>query len=464
MFFRLVIFFGILWSPFSFQNTHATEAAQGAQGSEVRLLSVDGVINPLTARYLEREVRSAEEAGVEAVVLMLDTPGGLETSTREMSQTLLGANVPVIVYVAPAGAHAASAGMFITLAANIAAMAPGTNIGSAHPVAIGGGAPGEPPSESPEGEEIDPIAAKIIEDVAALARSIARERGRNADWAEEAVRRSVSVTAYEALELNVIDEVAIDLAGLLQQVDGQELTLRDRAVILATADAEIIESPMNLAERILHIITNPNIAYLLLTIGFIGIIAELYSPGMFFPGITGVISLMISFVGMGSLPLGWAGIALIGLAIALFLAELLTEGIGVFGIAGLVSFVFGSLMLYEPLSPVSPAMPVVRVSPRLIVAMSVLIVGFFMWILRAVARARKRPVTTGIEGLKGMSGQAMTDLSPSGLVRVAGEEWSAELSMGEKLVRKGQEIEIVDVQGVRLIVKRKLAHLKKPAA
>ncbi|MBI4321225.1 MAG: nodulation protein NfeD [Chloroflexi bacterium] len=411
---------------------------EGAAGGEIRLLEIDGVINPLAAQYLARGVREATDAQAGLVVLRLNTPGGLESSMREMTQTILNSPVPVVVYVTPAGARAASAGMFITLAAHIAAMAPGTNIGAAHPVGIGG--------------ETDPVMTeKLVSDAAALARAIAAARGRNAAWAERAVRESVSVTAEEALDLGVIDLVANDLGELLTRIDGRRITTSTGEITLRTAEAQLVESPMTLPERILQTIADPNIAYILLTIGFIGIIAELYNPGALFPGIVGAISLILAFAAFGSLPINWAGVLLILLAIGLFIAELYTEGIGILAVGGIIAFILGSLMLYTPLTPTSPTMPEVSVSPLLIAIMTAGIAAFFVLVLRAVLQSRRTPVVTGIQGLIGHTGVAISDLMPAGIVRVDGEQWSA-LAETEP-IRAGEEVQVTGVAGVTLKVR-----------
>ncbi len=413
----------------------------GAAGGEVRLLVIDGVINSLTARYLKRELRRAAEEGIEATVLRLNTPGGLESATRAMAETMLNARVPVVVYVAPAGARAASAGMFITLAAHVAAMAPATNIGAAHPVGLGGG------------QANAALEAKLVNDAAALARAIAVARGRNAAWAERAVRESVSITAAEALKLDVINLVAADLAELLRRIDGREVKTAAGVVTLETAAARIVERQMSLPERILQTIADPNIAYILFTIGVIGLIAELYNPGMLFPGIAGAIALLLALAAFGSLPISWAAVLLLLLAIALFVAELFTEGLGILGVGGIVAFVLGSLMLYTPLTPKSPAMPDVQVSPWVIAAMTAVFAGFFFLVLRALFRARHAPLAAGIEALVGRIGVAVSDLTPAGTVQLDSEKWSAVAE--DAIIRAGEKVTVVGVEGVTLRVVRR---------
>ena len=422
-------------------TAHAGRTAlRGQAEGDVRFLEIDGVINPLTARYLAREVQAAADAGSRLVIVRLDTPGGLESSMREMTETILGSPVPLVVYVAPPGARAASAGMFLTIAAHVAAMAPGTNIGAAHPVGIGGA-------------QTDTVmAGKLVNDAAALGRAIAETRGRNAEWVEQAVRQSVSITSNEALEENVIDLVARDLDELLRLLDGRTIATPAGEVTLRTAGASIVESPMRLTERILHAITDPNIAYILFTLGVVGLMAELYNPGTLFAGLTGVIALVLAFTAFGSLPIGWAGVLLLLVALGLLLAELYTDGVGILATMGIIAFVLGSLMLYTPVRPVSPAMPDVGVSPWVIVVMAITIGGFFALVLRAIGRARRAPVATGAQALVGRTGIATSDLTPGGKVSLDSEVWSAVADVGT--IAAGERVEIVAVEGVTLRVKR----------
>ena len=409
-------------------------------GREVRLLTIDGVINPLTARYLERELHEAASARAELVVLRLNTPGGLESSMRRMTEAILASQVPVAVYVAPPGARAASAGMFITIAAHVAVMAPGTNIGAAHPVGIGGA----------RADSV--MTGKVVNDAAALARALAAERGRNAAWAEEAVRRSVSITATEALERDVIDLIAPDLDKLLRQLDGRQVRTAAGQVTVRTAAARLIEQPMRLHERLLHVITDPNVAYLLFTIAMVGIMAELYNPGMIFPGVTGAVSLVLALVAFGSLPINWAGVLLLLLAAGLTIAELYAEGFGVFGVGALAAFVLGSLMLYEPFGVPSPALPAVRVSPWLIAATAAGMSAFLVLVVRALVRVQRTPVVVGPQALVGRAGVALSNLEPTGQVRVDGEVWSAVAE--DEAVRAGESVEVAAVEGVTLRVRR----------
>lgn len=406
---------------------------------EVHVLVIDGVINALTARYLEQGLRGADRAHAVAVVLQLNTPGGLETSMREMMQVILASPVPVIVFVAPAGARAASAGMFVMLAGHVAAMAPATNVGAAHPIGLGA--------------QRDSVALeKVVNDAAALARSIAAERGRNADWAEKAVRESVSVGAEDAVNLNVADFIARNVEDLLGRVDGRTVRTVAGEVTLRTAQAPLERVPMSLPTRILHILADPNIAYLLMSLGTIGLIAELYSPGMLFPGITGVICLILAFVSFGSLPINWAAVLLLLLAAGLIIADLYIEGVGLLSVGGVIAFVLGSLMLYRPIAPVSPTMPDVRVSRWLIMAMTAGMISFLVLVGRALIGAQRAPVTTGVEALVGRTGVAVSELRPTGTVRVNSERWRA-LAQAEAIAA-GEPIRVTGVDGVTLRVAR----------
>jgi len=427
-----------------------TIAADAPAPPTVWVLNIDGVINPLSARYLRNHLRDAHRGPMPgAIILELNTPGGLESSMREMIQDMLASRIPIAVYVTPQGGHAASAGMFLTVAAHIATMAPGTNIGAAHPVILGGG----PDNQDEQG--VAPMAEKVVNDSAALARSLALERGRNTEWIESAVRKSVSITATEAASMNVVDWVSPNRAELLARLDGKKVKTAAGLMTIRTRDAAVIEKEMNLAERILHAITDPNIAYLLLTIGFIGLLAELYSPGMIFPGVTGVISLLLAFAAMGSLPINWVGLALLGLGIGLLILELQTEGFGFLGIGASVAFVLGSLILYRPLEVTSPSLPRVALNPWLLTGVTLFLLGFMGLVLRAVIRSRHLPIASGPQALVGLTATVTEDLAPRGRVRLGTEEWSAALVSEEPTIAAGTQVEIVAVEGVTLVVRQK---------
>lgn len=406
--------------------------AQAASGPVI-VLRMRGVINPFSARYLERGLRLAAREDARALVIILDTPGGLETAMRDMVQSLLESPVPTIVYVSPGGARATSAGMFILLAADVAAMAPATHVGAAHPVSVGG--------------EIDEESlAKAASDASALVRSLASRRGRNVEWAELAVRENLSVTAEEALELNVIDLVAEDRDDLLRQLGGPQLG--DATLDLGGAMVQTIQ--MNLGEQFFHAVTDPNIAYLLLSLGTLFLLAELADPGLSVAGVGTVLCYVVAFMGLGSLSVNWAGIALLVLSMAFFITGLFTDTELVVTIVGTVPFVLGSLLLFAPFRPLSPATPAVRVSPWLIGVMALSIVGFNLLVLRAILAAIEQPPQSGAERLIGQQGRALSDLTPTGQVRVDLQDWSAVTVQGE--IRAGDVVQVVDVVGVRLQV------------
>jgi membrane-bound serine protease (ClpP class) len=420
----------------------APEDGGTAEAGSIRVLTIDGVISPVSTRYLLRELQAAQRANAPLVVLELNTPGGLESSMREMTQALLASRVPVAVYVTPGGARAASAGMFITLAGNVAAMAPGTNIGAAHPVSVGGG--------DGSGGQDEVRSRKVLNDAAALARSLASERGRNAAWAESAVRESASITAEEARAMNVIDLIAANRAQLLERLDGLEVTTAGGTAIIRTAGVPVEERPMTTLERILEVVIDPNVAYLLFMLGLAGLAAEVFSPGLLVPGILGGLCLILAFVAFGSLPINWGGVLLLVIAVGLLATELMTSGFGFLGGAGIVALLLGSLLLFSPLSPPSPAAPNVKVSPWLVAVVGAGMAAWFLFVLRALARSRRAAVRMGPETLVGKEAVTLTELAPRGRVLVDSEEWTAE---ADERVRPGRLVRITGVEGVTLRVR-----------
>jgi membrane-bound serine protease (ClpP class) len=423
------------------------QAAPGARApapGAVHVAEIRGIINPAVADYLERALADAAVQDAALVVVKLDTPGGLETSMRAMIQDILASPTPVAVYVTPAGARAASAGLFILAASHIAVMSPSTNTGAAHPVPLGGG-------------DSDAVMdAKVVHDAAASIRSLMELRGRNAAWGEQAVRESVSITENEALALNVIDLVAVNLDELLLWADGRTILTTAGEVTLNVANAPLHEASMTWAEQFLHVLTNPNIAFILLSVGSIGLIAELYNPGSFFPGITGVIALILAFVALGNLPTNWAGVALIILALVLLIAELNTDGTGVLGGGALIAFLLGSIMLFRPFSPASPALPDLTVNPLVIAFSAALMAGFLALVVTQLARSRHAPIRTGYEQFIGETARVHEKLGPTGRVAFQGQLWFAELNAepGDVAppVPAGAQVRIVAVRGLTLIV------------
>jgi membrane-bound serine protease (ClpP class) len=406
----------------------------GAQ--EVRhvdVLEIEGPVTPIMISYIERGVRTAEANGAEALIIKLDTPGGQIDLMSDVVQTILRADVPVVVYVYPAGAYAASAGTLITLAGHAAAMAPNTTIGAASPV---GG----------QGEELDEtLETKLKEDLKAQARTLATRRGDEAVvWAESAIEDAKAATAEEALELGVIDFVAVDLDDLLAQLDGFQVEVNGQEVILQTADVSVGEQPMTFFEQLLHIITNPTIAFILLTIGVNAILYELSSPGGYVAGIVGIICLLLGLYALGQLPVNYAGLILIALAFVLFVVDVKVQTHGVLTVGGIVALVAGALLLFNS--------PLYRVSIAAIVAVAVVTGLFFAFAVTKVIQARNRPVVTGREGLVGLLAQARTALEPKGTVFVKGEFWEATAMDGP--VEAGEQVEIVAVEGFHLQVKK----------
>jgi membrane-bound serine protease (ClpP class) len=414
-------------------------AAVQAQSPHVDVITVKGTINPVLVDYVKRGIEQAEDNNAQALIIQLDTPGGLDSAMRDIIQLIVNAHVPVVVYVAPAGARAASAGVFITMSAHIAVMAPNTAIGAAHPVSIG-----------EEGEQAmsQTMEEKVVNDAAALIRSLAQARGRNLDWAEKAVRESVSASASEALELNVIDMIAPDLPTLVTQLDGWQVTLlNNQTVTLNTRDAVINEVPMKAVEKFLYTIADPNIAYILMSIAMLGIMAEIFNPGLIFPGIVGGICLLLSFYSLGVLPVNYAGILFIVLAFGLFIGEVLTTSFGLFTAGGIISLVIGSLILFQG------APPLFRVDPWLIATVTILLAGGIAFILWRAVKIHRKQATTGREELIGKTALVKEALNPQGTVFFKGERWTAISESGE--VKAGEEVIINRVDSLTLYVTRK---------
>jgi membrane-bound serine protease (ClpP class) len=406
--------------------------AATADSSKIEVLSVDGTIVPVIASYIDRGISRAESEGAVACIIELNTPGGLLNSTEDIVQRILNARVPVIVYVSPRGSWAASAGTFITISAHIAAMAPGTSIGAAHPVSVG--------EEMPED-----VSKKVTEYSSAWIRSIAETRGRNAEQAELAVSESKSFTASEALEVGLIDLRADDLESLLSQINGRKVTLASgEEVIIDTTDSTQSVNGMNAIERFLHVISDPNIAYILLSLATIGLITEISNPGLIFPGVVGGICLFLAFYSLGVLNAYWAGVLLIFLAIGLFVAEVFTQAFGILTAGGIASLVIGSLILFSHNSPE------MQVNKGLIAGVTILIAAFIAFIVGAAVRGQRRRVATGAEGLIGKVAVAKTSLDPKGTVLVEGELWKAVLDSGK--VEPGEEVTITKVEGLKLFV------------
>ncbi len=407
----------------------------GEDGKSVfDVITIDSAITPAVADYIANDIERSRAEGSDGVIILLDTPGGLDLAMRDIIKVLLTPPLPVIVFVHPSGARAASAGVMITMAASVAAMAPGTNIGAAHPVAIGIG-----------GKMDETMAKKVENDAVAYARGIAEKRMRNADWAEKAVRESVSISAEEALTLNVIDVIASDIAELLKKIDGTTIRLPSGDVILDTEGAVINKREMGLRERILVTLSNPNIAYLLMMIGLAGLYFEFAHPGAILPGVVGGISLILSFFAMQTLPVNYAGIALILFAIILFIAEIKIVSHGMLSVAGVISLFLGSVMLFDS------SVPALSVSFSVMIPTIVIVSLFFIAVVSLAVKAQRGKPFTGVEGMIGREGTALTLVYTDGKVLIKGEYWNA--SSGEP-VEEGTDVRVIGVKGLTLKVEK----------
>jgi len=416
-----------LFSPF-FSSIVSTEEKR----PNVMVITIDGVINPVSAEFIRKSIAKAQEKRSEALVIELDTPGGLDTSMRSSVKDIIGSEVPVVVFVSPSGSRAASAGVFLTLAAHIAAMSPGTNIGAAHPVSIG--------------EKMDKtVADKATNDAAAYIKSLAERRGRNAQWAEDAVRKSVSATESEALKRNVIDLVTKDLTSLLSDIDGMAVQTAFEKKVLKTKNALVTREEFGFRHRVLNLISDPNIAYILMLLGFYGLFFELTNPGTLFPGVIGGICLILAFYAFQTLPVNYAGLLLIILALILFVLEIKITSHGILTIGGIIAMVVGSLMLFE-----SPA-PFMKLSLTLVLPAVLVTALFFSVTLSLAFKAQRRKPVTGIEGLVGESGIAHTDINrEGGQVSLHGEIWSAH---SDESIAKGKKITVETVSGLKVKVR-----------
>ena len=396
------------------------------------VITVNSAITPPIAKYILENIELSAKGGADGLIILLDTPGGLDLAMRDIAKSILNAPIPVIVYVYPSGARAASAGVIITVSAHIAAMAPGTNIGAAHPVAIGIG-----------GGMDKTMAKKVENDAAAYVRGIAAQRGRNADWVERAVRKSESITAEDALRSRVIDFVATDVKNLLEQMDKKTVLLSSGKVklVLKTKGAIVNEKKMSLRHKILATLSDPNIAYILMLVGLAGIYFEFTNPGAILPGVIGGISLILAFFAMQTLPVNFAGVLLILFGVLLFIAEIKVISHGLLTVGGIISLFLGSLMLFN-----SPD-PALRVSFKVLIPSVAIISLFFAAVIALVVKAQMQIQYTGSEGMAGEEGEAVTDVHDDGRVFIKGEHWHA---FSDKKIEKGKKIRVVKVEGLKL--------------
>jgi membrane-bound serine protease (ClpP class) len=405
--------------------------SQTAAVAPVWVTRVEGIIDPALSSYLVNTMERATKAQAAALVIEIDTPGGLDTAMRDIIQAEIDAPIPIVFYVYPQGARAASAGVYILMGADVAAMAPQTNLGAATPVSL-------------NGEMDDVMKAKVTNDAAAYIKGLATTHGRNAVWAEQAVRQSVSLTAEDAERQNVIEFVVPDLPALLQAIDGYVTT--PKGLTLHTAGVPITEVSMGWVQRFLHAIANPDIAYILMTIGILGIILEFTTPGLGVSGIAGVICLLLAFYAFQVLPVSLVGIALVLLAMILYVAEIKIQSHGILGIGGTAALIAGGLLLFNT------SASFLRVSWPVLVILAAIVLAFFLFVVRSAARAMRRPHATGAESLVGTTGIVISSLSPQGQVRLHGEIWRARAERGELL--KDQQIEVLRTEGLTLIVRQ----------
>ncbi len=399
------------------------------------VITIDGVITAPTAKYVANSINDAQQAEAEGLIILLDTPGGMDTAMRDIAKSILNAPLPVIVFVSPPGARAASAGVIITQAAHIAAMAPGTNIGAAHPVSIGIG--------GSTGDKDKTMSEKVENDAAAYARSIAKARGRSEEWAEKAVRKSESITAEEALKLNVIDFVAPDIDKLLVAIDQKEVNLAKGKKKISTKNAIINNKKMGTRQGVLAAISDPNISYILLLIGLAGLYFELSTPGAILPGVIGGISLLLAFFGLSTLPVNYTGILMIIFAVILFIAEIKVMSHGMLTVGGVISLIMGSLLLFD-----TPE-PALRLSWQVLIPSILVVSCFFIVVSWMAIKAQLRKPFNGVEAMIGTEAETLTDIANEGKVFLQGQYWTA---TSEKPIKKGVKVKIVKVEGLSLIV------------
>lgn len=406
-----------------------------SQSKKIYLLTIDGAINPASTEYIQEGIKAAVDDDAECVIIKLNTPGGLLKSTRVIVTEFLQAKIPIVVYVHPQGSQAASAGVFVTMAAHIAAMAPGTNIGAAHPVSL-------------EGQQDSIMMEKATNDAAAFIRTISEKRNRNIEWGEDAVRKSLSITETEALEKNVIDIVATSVDDLIQKLDGRKVETIEGEKEINSVGAEIIPYDMSFKHKLLNTLSDPNIAYILFMLGLYGLLFELYNPGSIFPGVVGGICIILAFYSFHTLPINYAGLALIIFAIILFILEIKVVSHGILTIGGTISLILGSIMLIDSDS----TLEFVKISWQIIALFVVLTVVFFVFAIGLGIKAQRKKVTTGIEGLLLEEGFVVSDLKPIGTIQIHGEIWNAESVEGK--ISKGHRVKVLEVNNLTLKVRK----------
>ena len=415
--------------------------AQQPNSPHALVMTVDGIINSVKEGFISRAIDQAEEDGAQLLIIQLDTPGGLLSSTREIVKLLLESPVPVVVFVSPKGARAGSAGTFITAAANLAVMAPGTNIGAATPISATG--------QSLE----DTLASKIENDTAALIRSIAQARGRNQDKLEETVRSAASYSAQEALADNVVDLIADDLEDLLAKVDGLTAETSVGTIQLQTEGLELRDFNKSILEHFLEFISDPNVSFILLTVGGLGIVVEMFNPGLIAPGVVGVICLLLAFLALGNLPVNWAGVVFVILATVLTVLEIVVAGFGILGVGAIVSLIVGGLILFTQFGDVSPTMPTIEVSRWLISGTGGVVSLALLYVVGLAYQSRRQGPPEKAASLAGMQGKVTGELAPKGIVLVGNETWTA-ISEDDSVISIGEPVGIRSVDGLILTVFR----------
>lgn len=445
-FFYLLVALCFTWAFPALNARAATVDTTIATQRHVNLIQIDNkIITPVTARYIDSAIARSENERAECLIIVIDTPGGLLESTRDIVKRIMNANVPVVVYVSPSGARAASAGVFITMAAHVAAMAPSTNIGAAHPITMGDseGVDRMLPKDGKTTPTLSTGNQKVLNDTVAWIEGIARTRGRSVEWAKKSVVESVSIGEGEALNLKVVDLIAANKDELLAKIDGREVTLQGRTVRLATKGARLDTIEMHWAQRLLSVVVHPNVAYILMMLGILGLIFEFTHSGTGFSGVAGLICLLLAFYAFQVLPVSYAALGLIILGLGLLIAEIKIVSHGLLAIGGTIALLLGSLLLFE-----SPA-PELRVSLSLILATVVTVTAIILFLVWNAVRAQTRPELAGVSAMIGEAGKAMTDMDPDGHVYVHGEIWSATATVA---IPAGAPVRVVNVEGLHLTV------------
>jgi len=431
-----------------FMLSSISPASKDLTRKYINIINIDGAINPGSSDFIVQSIKRSEDEKAVCLIMELDTPGGMVTSTRTIVQSMLNSKVPIVVYVSPSGAHAGSAGTFITLAAHVAVMAPGTNIGAAHPVMLGGQNPPDVPvpadpkdkdKDKKEQPKQDHMSIKIENDLSAFIETIAEQRGRNKEWAIKAVRESASIIDKKALELKVIDMISNNTTELISKLNGRAIKMKDSTVKIITKDVPTQKFAMNLKQKFVDLLSTPDIVYILMAIGTLGIYFELSNPGLILPGIAGGISLVLAFVSFQILPFNLAGLILLLLAMALFIAEMYVPTMGMLGIGGIISFIFGSILLFD--TPFSD----LRISESLIWGTSLAVATFVFLCIIFIARAYKAKKVTGDHALIGKTANVYEDIeiNKQGKIKILGEYWNA---ISEEVINKGEKVKVIEVQ------------------